>query len=159
MAKDDWQLCQELSRFLYSLDHTGAILQTCLAEADALPPAYAAKGSSASSLHPPIQRTTSAHVIAADAAGKALSPAKVSSTSAAFQRTGETARAMHYRMASSSGLGLGSLLSRVGTPPNDIFRHPRRSVSGTSIAESPEEETLGRRGLVAEGEREADDDL
>lgn len=40
-GKSQRQLCKELSRFLFSLDHNGAILFACLKEASALPPQIA----------------------------------------------------------------------------------------------------------------------
>jgi len=40
MAAGEWLLCRELLRFLYSLDRTGVILRTALAEGGALPPGY-----------------------------------------------------------------------------------------------------------------------
>lgn len=131
MAKADWQLCKELSRFLFSLDHTGVILSSCLAEAGALPPAFANKGP----FHPQPRRAVSlpVHSLANSTSGPAPTSMAEKVTPAPFQRTGSTARNLHYRMSSSSsaaGLGLGTLLSRVGTPP--AHGHLRRSVSGSS---------------------------
>ncbi|BGP18933.1 hypothetical protein JCM10213_005480 [Rhodosporidiobolus nylandii] len=40
MQAGEWTLCRELLRFLYSLDRTGLILRTALAESGALPPGY-----------------------------------------------------------------------------------------------------------------------
>lgn len=169
MAKDDWQLCKELSRFLYSLDHTGVILQTCLAEAGALPPEYAARLSpsviqSSETSQPPIRRSASVPVTLADASKISSGPPATQynpSGAAPFQRTGATAKALHYRMSSGSGLGLGTLLSRVGTPPGgERLRPLSRSNSRRSSAA---EETSPERPKSAASnhsviEREADDD-
>lgn len=172
MAKDDWQLCKELSRFLYSLDHTGAILQTCLAEAGALPPEYAARLAPSSTQgaevsHPPIRRSASVPVTLADASKITSAPSPPASQynpsgAAPFQRTGATAKALHYRMASGSGLGLGTLLSRVGTPPGGERLRPL-SRSNSRRSSSTAEETSPERPKSAASnhsvrEREADDD-
>lgn len=141
MAKADWQLCKELSRFLFSLDHTGTILSSCLGEAGALPPAFASKVGVHH--HPQPRRAVSLPVptLASTSSGSPLSMVGLPSISeksspappAPFQRTGSTARSLHYRMSSTAGqggLGLGTLLSRVGTPP--LQNQLRRSVSGSS---------------------------
>lgn len=171
MARDDWQLCKELSRFLYSLDHTAEILLSCLAEAGALPQAYAAEYAA---LQPEKRRSpelalrraaslptnlpdSTRQSFAALSRSVVSPPPNLAGSSAPsngampYQRPGTTARAMHYRMSSGSGVGvgLGSLLQRVGTPPNPNERF-RRSISATSISE----ETQSR----PEKEREADDD-
>jgi hypothetical protein len=174
MARDDWQLCKELSRFLYSLDHTGAILQTCLAEAGALPPEYAARLSPSSiqqpseASQPPIRRSASVPVTLADASKitSVIAPPATtqysSSGAAPFQRTGATAKALHYRMSSGSGLGLGTLLSRVGTPPGGdrlrpLSRSNSRRSSSTADETSPERPKSAASDHHAR-EREADDD-
>lgn len=162
MAKDDWQLCKELSRFLFSLDHTGAILQTCLAEAGAMPPAYANK-------IPTIRRTVSMPMTKSNStpgrsstspvtggvshitsASMTLSPtnslgASLPSSAAPFARTGTTARAMHYRMSSGSGVGLGAHSRGMGNPHDRL----RRSLSGQGSSVSE---------VLRETEKEADDD-
>lgn len=151
MAKGDWQLCKELSRFLFSLDHTGVILSSCLAEAGALPPAYTDKAP----LHPQPRRAVSLplHTLS-DGTSASQPPISADRTSPVpFQRTGSTARKLHYRMSSSSsaaGLGLGALLSRVGAPP--AHGHLRRSVSGSSGLSD------GAITPRDEQSREADDD-
>lgn len=161
MVKDDWQLCKELSRFLFSLDHTGAILQSCLTEAGAMPPAYANK-------MPAIRRAVSMPVGRSNsmpgrtpsnpAAGGSsqqtvLSPtsslgASLPSSAAPFARTGTTARALHYRMSSGNGIGLGTHTRGLTNPHERL----RRSLS----AQGP-----GLPGIVQETlvEKEADDDL
>lgn len=165
MARDDWQLCKELSRFLFSLDHTGAILQSCLGEAGALPPAWASK-------MPSIRRTVSMPMTKSNStpgrtqgsspissvtshfnsASMSLSPtsslgASLPSSAAPYARTGTTARSMHYRMSSGNGLGLGTH-SRGMVNPHERLR---RSLSGqgSTVSEVLQE---------AASEREADDD-
>lgn len=152
MAKADWQLCKELSRFLYSLDHTGAILSSCLGEAGALPPAFADKFP----VQPPQPRravSLPVHTLSSSSSAPNLHSIAEKTGPAPFQRTGSTARNLHYRMSSSAGqggLGLGTLLSRVGTPP--LQNHLRRSVSGSSSISD------GAVTSKEEASREADDD-
>ena len=139
MAKDEWQLCKELSRFLFSLDHTGAILQDCLDQADALP------NSGLVTKRPPVPRRSASMpngaTVLPSSAQPALSPPAVMTGPAPFQRTGSTARNLHYRMSSSSGLGLGGFMPRVGTPPHEHFR---RSLSGASTPDPVREEAKER---------------
>lgn len=188
MAKDDWQLCQELSRFLYSLDHTGAILQSCLAEAGALPASYMSQlptnshhgmrgqpilrravstpvttmeSAKATSSSGPVVSTGNLNLAGKTVNGDARSTSPVSATSggsssptsflhptvqpAPFQRTGSTARNLHYRMSSGSGLGLGNLYNFTspgiaGTPPSSASMSPSNSGSGSQ----PSTGTLGQ---------------
>lgn len=163
MAKDDWQLCKELSRFLFSLDHTGTILQSCLSEASALPPAYANRMPSIrrtvsmpmTKSHSTPGRTSTSPLTSTShfsSASMTLSPttslgASMPSSAAPFARTGTTARSMHYRMSSGSGLGLGHHSRGMANPHERL----RRSLSGqgSSLPDVLQE---------TESEKEADDD-
>jgi hypothetical protein len=159
MAKDDWQLCKELSRFLFSLDHTGSILQSCLSEAGALPFAYSSKlptirrtvSMPGSSTSPTLGRANTSPTSHFGSASLSISPsslgASLPSSAAPFARTGTTARAMHYRMSSGSGLGLGTHSRGLVNPHERL----RRSLSGqgSSLPEIVQESI---------SEKEADDD-
>lgn len=85
-------------------------------------------------------------------ASTSLSPinslgASLPSSAAPFARTGTTARAMHYRMSSGSGLGLGTN-TRGMTNPHERLRRSL-SAQGSSLP-----------GILQESisEKEADDD-
>lgn len=164
MAKDDWQLCKELSRFLFSLDHTGTILESCLSEAGALPPTHAnRKPSIRRTVSMPMTRSnsvpgrTSTSPVTSTAshfssASMSLSPttslgASMPSSAAPFARTGTTARSMHYRMSSGNGLGLGTHSRGMGNPHDRL----RRSLSGQGSS-------LPGVLQETESEKEADDD-
>ena len=118
MAGQDWALAKELLRFLYSLDHTGAVLKTALASASApqqpVPPLFARSNSA-----PSTWKGANFADLDPD------SPEISRSPSTPLQSTAASANGRVDRQ--QFGLGLGSLLSRVGmgTQPADYFRNHR----------------------------------
>jgi RAB6A-GEF complex partner protein 1 len=134
------QLCRELLRFLWSLDHSGLILQTALEEADALPPGYIPPLVPPESPPLPIRRSMSEttgetsggpniHIFPSSSDSQPLG--QQSSTTNKFSpseahpdtllsvgRSPSAPAALqplgHRKTMSSNHLGLGALMSRVG---------------------------------------------
>lgn len=158
------QLCKELSRFLFSLDHTGQILFTCLHEAGALPPATSTRYGSPETMRGTSNgyATLNGEGISSQAglAGEAAAELSTSNPintrsypeAVPFRRTGSSAQSLHYRMASAGHLGLGTLLSRVGQPPSPIeslriSRSNSRDSTGGQSASSSSDKGLQPGGF------------
>ncbi|KAH8917166.1 RIC1-domain-containing protein [Atractiella rhizophila] len=125
MAAQDWALCKELLRFLYSLDDSGQILEAALEEANAIPAGYvpsrrerptrAASDAGVDHTYRPVSPRNfpkgSSELQPPQTAERSASPATIPRSTSAPSTV-----PMQPRQRTTSGLG--ALMSRVGISAN-----------------------------------------